>query len=301
MRKHVICGTMFDGLDGGARTDQTIVIDDDRIAYAGSSAGAPDQKAGEPVIDHSGDFVMPGLIDIHVHLSYGDGQANEDIDMYASPEYRALRGLRAAQTVLRAGYTSIADPASTGRCSPGVRDAINAGMFKGPRITSAGRQVTARQGLGDWYPTWIGVPESSVGVLVRGTDEAIEEIRMQVKDRVDFIKIALDGLQRKGFRRRADGLFQPARDGRDGRRKPPPGPPGDYPRARARGGADLRARRRGHHLPRLRDGRRGAGGRRGVRRGAVARLHLHAQHDRFHPPVGSLLQMAARAEPATGR
>ena len=197
MRKHVICGTMFDGLDGGARTDQTIVIDDDRIAYAGSSAGAPDQKAGEPVIDHSGDFVMPGLIDIHVHLSYGDGQANEDIDMYASPEYRALRGLRAAQTVLRAGYTSIADPASTGRCSPGVRDAINAGMFKGPRITSAGRQVTARQGLGDWYPTWIGVPESSVGVLVRGTDEAIEEIRMQVKDRVDFIKIALDGLQRK--------------------------------------------------------------------------------------------------------
>ena len=197
MRKHLICGTMFDGLKGTAKTDQTIVIDDDRISYAGPSAKAPDQKAGEPVIDHSGDFVMPGLIDIHVHLSYGDGQANEDIDMYSTPEYRALRGLRAAQTVLRAGYTSLADPASTGRCTAGVRDSINSGMFQGPRITTSGRQVTARQGLGDWYPSWIGVPESSVGVLVRNTDEAMEEIRLQVKDRVDFIKIALDGLHRK--------------------------------------------------------------------------------------------------------
>ena len=197
MRKHLICGTMFDGLKGTAKPDQTIVIDDDRISYVGPSAKAPDQKAGEAVIDHSGDFVMPGLIDIHVHLSYGDGQANEDIDMYSSPEYRALRGLRAAQTVLRAGYTSIADPASTGRCSAGVRDSINSGMFTGPRITTSGRQVTARQGLGDWYPSWIGVPESSVGVLVRNTDEAIEEIRLQVKDRVDFVKIALDGLHRK--------------------------------------------------------------------------------------------------------
>ena len=197
MRKHLICGTLFDGLDETAKTDQTIVIDDDRIAYAGPSAGAPDQKPGEPVIDHSAEFAMPGLIDIHVHLSYGDAQANEDIDIYSPPEYRALRALRAAQTVLKAGYTAIADPASTGRTTVGVRDAINSGMFEGPRITTSGRQITARQGLADWYPTWVGVPESSVGVLVRNTDEAIEEIRMQVKDRVDFVKIALDGLHRK--------------------------------------------------------------------------------------------------------
>lgn len=197
MRKHLICGTLFDGLDETAKTDRTVVIDDDRIAYVGPSAEAPDQRPGEAVIDHSGDFVMPGLIDIHVHLSYGDAQANEDIDIFSPPEYRALRALRAAQTVMKAGYTSIADPASTGRTTVGVRDAINAGMFDGPRITTSGRQITARQGLADWYPTWIGVPESSVGVLVRNTDEAIEEIRMQVKDRVDFVKIALDGLHRK--------------------------------------------------------------------------------------------------------
>ena len=223
MRKHLICGTLFDGLDETAKTDRTVVIDDDRIAYVGPSAEAPDQRPGEEVIDHSGDFVMPGLIDIHVHLSYGDAQANEDIDIFSPPEYRALRALRAAQTVMKAGYTSIADPASTGRTTVGVRDAINAGMFDGPRITTSGRQITARQGLADWYPTWIGVPESSVGVLVRNTDEAIEEIRMQVKDRVDFVKIALDGLHRKDSDGELMACFKPARDGRDGRGEPPPG------------------------------------------------------------------------------
>ena len=54
MRKHLICGSLFDGLGETAETDRTIVVDDDRIAYVGPSAEAPDQRPGEPVIDHSG-------------------------------------------------------------------------------------------------------------------------------------------------------------------------------------------------------------------------------------------------------
>lgn len=196
MRKFMKCGQLFNGLDEIAVPDQTIVIEDDRVSYVGASSDAPRPGPGDEIIDHGSDFVMPGLIDIHVHLSYGNAQANEDVDMYSSPEFRALRALSAAQKVLKSGYTSMADPASTGRCTAAVRDAINAGMFVGPRITTSGRQITARQGLGDWYPTWIGVPESSVGVLVRNVDEAIDEIRLQVKDRVDFIKFTADGLHR---------------------------------------------------------------------------------------------------------
>ncbi len=196
MRKHFICGQLFTGLEETADSDQTVVIDDDRVIFVGSSATAPEQRAGDEVIDYSKDFVLPGLIDIHVHLSYGNAQANEDIDMYSTPEFRSLRAMHAAQQVLGAGYTSIADPASTGYTSVAVRDAINAGMFPGPRITTSGRQLTSRQGLGDWYPSWIGVPDSSVGVLVQSTQEAIEEVRLQVKNRVDFIKFTADGLNR---------------------------------------------------------------------------------------------------------
>jgi imidazolonepropionase-like amidohydrolase len=117
--------------------------------------------------------------------------------MYAPPEFRALRALHGAQQVLKAGYTSLADPASTNRCATGVRDAINSGMFTGPRITASGRQLTSRQGLGDWYPSWVGVPESSIGVMTSSIDEINQEIRVQVKDGVDFIKFTADGLHRK--------------------------------------------------------------------------------------------------------
>ena len=196
MGTHLTCGKLFDGLNETAVEDQTIVIDDDRISFVGPTAEAPKPGGGDKIVDYSDDFVLPGLIDIHVHLSYGNAQANEDVDMYAPPEFRALRALAASQKVLRAGYTSIADPASTNRVSPAVRDAINAGMFQGPRVSSSGRQITSRQGLGDWYPSWIGVPESSVGVLVRSIDEGIEEIRLQVKNGVDFIKFTADGLNR---------------------------------------------------------------------------------------------------------
>jgi len=65
----------------------------------------------------------------------------------------------------------------------------------GPRVTAAGRYLTTRQGLTDWYPTWIGVPDTSIGRLVTSKDEAIEEIRVQVKNGVDCIKLAVDGIQ----------------------------------------------------------------------------------------------------------
>src|SRR5207244_12283781 len=77
------------------------------------------------------------------------------------------------------------------------RNAIRAGLFDGPRVMAAGRYVTTHQGLTDWYPTWIGAPETSIGKLVTNIAEAIEEIRRQVKDGVDCVKIALDGIQRR--------------------------------------------------------------------------------------------------------
>ncbi len=193
MARHIKCGKLFTGLDRGAEEQQTLVIDGEIIKFVGPSAEAPKPAPNDEVIDHSGHFVLPGLIDMHVHLSYGNAKTEEDIDLYASLEFRALRGLEAAQRVLAAGFTTIADPTTSGRVSLAIRDAIDAGLFVGPRISSSGRQITNRQGLSDWYPSWIGVPETSIGVLCRDASEGIAEIRLEVKDGVDFIKIAIDG------------------------------------------------------------------------------------------------------------
>lgn len=195
MRTHIVTDRLFDGTAVQAGRPLRVTVEGDRIAYVGDHAGGPPLGAGEPVVDAPGRCVLPGLIDVHVHLSYGNAEANEDIDLYTPFEFRALRAMVFAQQVLMAGYTAIVDPATTGRVSLAVRDAINAGWYVGPRITTAGRQLTSRQGLGDWYPPWIGVPETSIGALVRSPEEAREEIRLQVKDGVDIIKIDFDGTQ----------------------------------------------------------------------------------------------------------
>ncbi len=193
MKKHIRCGTLFTAKDDQAQKDQTIIVSEGKILEVVATESAPTPAPGDQVVDHSKHFVMPGLIDIHVHLSYGNAKSEEDIDIFSPVEYRAIRGLHAAQRVLRAGYTAMADPATTGNVTPAIRDAIACGLFVGPRITTSGRQITNRQGLSDWYPTWIGVPDTSIGVLARNADEGIQEIRKQVKENVDFIKIAMDG------------------------------------------------------------------------------------------------------------
>ena len=158
MRKHIRCGTLFDGLGDEGKKDQTIVIEDGVISYVGPTAKAP-KPNGEEVVDHSQWFVMPGMSDYHVHLSYGNARCEEDIDFYAPVEFRALRGMFMAQRVLLAGYTSMNNPGGSSRVELSIRNAINANLFEGPRITTTGPYVTSRQGLTDWYPTWIGSPK----------------------------------------------------------------------------------------------------------------------------------------------
>ena len=102
-----------------------------------------------------------------------------------------------AQKVAAAGYTAICSPGDAGQVSLSIRNAINAGLFDGPRVMAAGPYITSHQGLTDWYPTWIGAPTTSIGKLVTTVAEAVEEIRWQVKNGVDCIKIAMDGIQRR--------------------------------------------------------------------------------------------------------
>jgi imidazolonepropionase-like amidohydrolase len=196
MKTHLRCGMLFTGASSTALEDQTVLFEGDAITRVVPTAAAPQLEPGDALVDRSKHFVMPGLIDVHTHLAYGNAKTEEDIDLYSSLEFRALRGLFFAQRVLAAGYTSLCAPGDAGRVTVAIRDAIEAGLFPGPRITTAGPYITSRQGLTDWYPTWIGVPETAIGRLVRSTDEAIEEIRRQVKDGVDCIKIAMDGIQR---------------------------------------------------------------------------------------------------------
>jgi imidazolonepropionase-like amidohydrolase len=198
MKTVVRCGQLFTGREDEAQKAGVLVYDAaGRLFYVGAEAGAPKCSKGDRLIDHSGHFVMPGLIDVHTHLAYGNAKTEEDIDLYSPLEFRALRGMFFAQKVAAAGYTSICSPGDAGQISLSIRNAINAGLFDGPRVMASGPYITSHQGLTDWYPTWIGAPSTSIGKLVTTVAEAVEEIRWQVKNGVDCVKIAMDGIQRR--------------------------------------------------------------------------------------------------------
>jgi len=151
-----------------------------------------DREPANRTIDAAGLTVMPGLIDAHVHISYGEGRTAEEVDVYGGPEWVALRAAWNAKKVLHAGVTSIIDPGGTYFVGCAVRDAINNGMFAGPRIFTAGRHITADGGFADYFPSILGLPASAEGVLCSTKADMLSEVRRQVKNRVDCIKLSGD-------------------------------------------------------------------------------------------------------------
>jgi imidazolonepropionase-like amidohydrolase len=172
-----------------------VVTEGDRLAWVGPAPDLPDQYRGGDFqdLDATGRTVMPGLVDGHMHISFGEAASEEELSIYTPAEYRAIRAGVDAEKALLAGVTSSCDPGGPYRVAVAVRDAIAAGLIQGPRMACAGKQITTQQGIADGFPSWIGVPESSFGALVRSNEELIQEIRNEVKDGVDVIKIAGSG------------------------------------------------------------------------------------------------------------
>ena len=192
-RQFVRCQRLFTGLDDVLQRDWTLVVEQGRFSYVGPTATAPQSGPDDGLVDAGQHFVMPGLVDVHTHLVFGNARSEEDVDFWATAEFRALRGLFFAQHVLAAGYTSIVVPGDAGNCSIAVRDAISSGLFDGPRIAASSNVIANRHSLNDWFPEHVGTPDYVTGRLCTTRDAQLEEVRRQAKAGVDIVKIALDG------------------------------------------------------------------------------------------------------------
>ena len=187
IRGQIIHGSLTEPIPDGA-----VVVIGERIAWVGAWERVPEKYSkSEMEIDQgAGRTVLPGLIDGHIHISFGEAQSEEELALYTPVEYRSIKAMWNARKVLRAGVTSSFDAASTFNIAVSVRDAVRAGMFEGPRMTVCGRQLTTHQGLEDAFPSWMEFPIGQAGVLVRNQDEILEAVRLQIKDGVDFIKVS---------------------------------------------------------------------------------------------------------------
>lgn len=187
-------GTVIDGTGAPPKRDATVRIEDGNIVAVWQGAERPTSAdtPSEAVVDVRGKTIMPGLIDAHCHISYGEGRTAEEVDVYGGAEWAAVRAMWNATKVLHSGVTSFCDPGSTWNVAVTCRDAIASGMFSGPRVFAAGRHIVADGGFADYFPSWLGMPASAEGVLCGTRDEMAREVRRQVKNRVDLIKISGD-------------------------------------------------------------------------------------------------------------
>ena len=187
-------GTLIDGSGAAAVANTAVVIQGNRISSVGELPGGVNLEDTDKVdvIDAAGQWIMPGLIDGHCHLSFG----MPAVQGYASakgtvnPGFSAIRAAKNAQTILRSGVTSVSIPGGTWFIEVGLRDAINAGLIEGPRIYTAGRFIITYGSIADSEPSWVGAPEHTYGVLANNVTDMITEVRRQTKHGVDFIKLA---------------------------------------------------------------------------------------------------------------
>lgn len=119
--------------------NQTIVIQDGRIREVRKGfANASDFDGNVEVIDLSNQFVLPGLMDMHVHLQFELGPDNDRDTLKMSDQLMQMRSIYFAMNTLLAGFTTVRDVGSSSQEMYAMRDAINNGWIDGPRIIAAG-------------------------------------------------------------------------------------------------------------------------------------------------------------------
>lgn len=176
---------------------QSVIVRDGHIVEIRdgfASAGDVEGGSNARVIDLSDRFVMPGFIDLHVHLTGQAGGNGRLDDVTMTDADTALTALMYARRTLDAGFTTVRDLGSAGNAIFALRDAIKAGKVAGPKIVAAGAPITATGGHGDvhgYRPEILDVL-ASTGVC-DGADDCRRAVRLQVKRGADVIKVMATG------------------------------------------------------------------------------------------------------------
>jgi len=171
----------------------TILVENGRITALLPGKQAP---AGATIIDLGNQFVLPGLIDAHVHLdSDAGGDAATIETLTQNPGKAALRAQWNGMKTLNAGFTTVRNLGDTSGATLALRDAIAAGWVKGPRIIDAGRPISVTSGHMDLTLSLSEQLHSAIEQdnICSGADACREAVRKQVRRGVDVIKIATTG------------------------------------------------------------------------------------------------------------
>jgi imidazolonepropionase-like amidohydrolase len=188
------CGTILNTQSGQELSNQTIIVSKNKIVKV--QDGFIARSTSEDIeIDLKNKYVLPGLIDLHVHIE-GEHDSNSYMSKYLDNEADiAFQAAACAEVTLLAGFTTVRDLGGTG-VNISLRNAINKGIVKGPRIFTAGKAISTTGGHAD--PTngsnrkLVGDPGPHEGVI-NSPEEAVKAVRERYKEGADVIKITATG------------------------------------------------------------------------------------------------------------
>tara|TARA_R110000803_G_scaffold14677_6_gene40790 strand:+ start:420 stop:1712 length:1293 start_codon:yes stop_codon:yes gene_type:complete len=176
----------------GYLTQQTIHVKDGRIVSI--QPGYKSGKKGVPVIDLKSAYVVPGLVDSHVHITSENGPEGRIKEFTDSSVDTAFDGAAFALKTLEAGFTTVQDVGGYNDSVFGLRDAIARGAVPGPRMRASGQAISITGGHGDVNGYSWPVMQLFTGTnICNGADDCRRAVRQQVKEGADVIKITATG------------------------------------------------------------------------------------------------------------
>ncbi len=190
---YIQCGNLIDTRNQKVLSEMTVVVNANKIIEV--RKGYLKGNATDKIIDLKNKYVMPGLIDMHVHIE-SETARDQYIKRYQNgPADVAYEAQKHAKTTLMAGFTTVRDMGGSG-VNIALRNAINRGLVVGPRLLTAGKTIATTGGHGD--PTNGIGPHLSLdpdykNATVNSPDQARQAVRQRYQDGSDWIKITATG------------------------------------------------------------------------------------------------------------
>ena len=179
---YILAGaTLIDGNGGEPLADAAVVIRGERIAWAGLASQLPAEFQDAKRYDISGKWLLPGLIDAHIHICYNGADSVFTL-LEKSRDALVLEAVDICKRTLRQGVTTIRDVGGERYIEMSLRDAIRRGFIEGPRMKLSGRVISMTGGHAHF-----------IAREADGPDEMRKAAREQIKAGADLVKLMATG------------------------------------------------------------------------------------------------------------
>ncbi|MCP9766281.1 amidohydrolase family protein [Lacihabitans sp. LS3-19] len=192
-KTYIQCGNLIDTRNQLVLKDMTIVVEGNKIVDV--QKGLKKGEKTDVLIDLSKKYVMPGLIDMHVHIESQTAKDQFQKRIQYSEADVAFESQKYARVTLMAGFTTVRDMGGT-NVNISLRNAINRGSVIGPRIFTSGKTIATTGGHGDpsnGIGTKLMLPEDASDGVINSAEEARRAVRQRYQDGADWIKITATG------------------------------------------------------------------------------------------------------------